>query len=130
MEPINPSNPLIVPFLVTNAGPFKLYDVSFSCNLRHFEYERNSVINGPTAEWNATTPTMRVGEQTTGQCFSFIKVEAKLVKGDLTIEIGFKNSWWKRRKTRTFRFITWTDNEGKLVWRPKARDEPEFVQEK
>jgi len=131
-EPLNPTNPMITPFVTTNDGPLGINKVSFECDIRNITVStaKSPTVSDTLVSWNADTPRIEVGERSTGQCYWPFRFEVPLKSGDIEVWISYRPDFWPFRQNRKFRFITWTDNQGRLVWLPKPVNEPDFIQQK
>jgi hypothetical protein len=131
-EPLNPSNPLITPFVVTNEGPFGINNVAFACHVNKIVIAepQGGAIIGAQFGWNVTSPRMEVGERASGQCYEGVQFVSPMASGDIQIQVEYRPDYWGFRQGKKFRFITWTNNQGHLVWLPKPVSEPDFIQEK
>jgi hypothetical protein len=130
-EPLNPSNPLATPFITSNEGPLGMNAVSFSCVLTHIKISapQNSSIDNIPTSWSDATPAMAPGERSSDQCFYPFAFGSPMESGDIKVVISFRPNYWPFRMTREFRFVTFTTNEGRLIWMPKPVSQMSFAQQ-
>jgi hypothetical protein len=123
-SPINPSDIMSAPFIVSNDGALDVHDVSYGCVNRKILSNTGMTIitNGPFTRWmgGLTTPSM-VAEliQPTGkQAFTcpmpFVE-RGHVTYGDMIIAVSYRPDWWPFRRQIHKRFATALDADRKPI---------------
>ena len=120
--PLIQSDPFSTPFVITNSGLTKIYQVDFTCRLRHATNEKGGKIK---AFEKGVRPTgfgiteIGPGESaTTGLPFTWIG--GTIVSADFDFVLEYRPSYYPLKKKSTFRFATARQQDGTFVWLPRA----------
>ena len=118
---VNMSKPFPSTFVVYNEGRFSVYDVKFSCGIRHIiDAESNSGIgNIRTRNYSQPIPEIRSGERTTTKAWVPVNF-SNITSIDIDIEISYRPKFLFWRKTQRLRFVTEKEDDGQLLWRPRT----------
>jgi hypothetical protein len=123
--PINQSDIMSAPFIVSNDGPLDVHDVTYGCIDRKILSDTGATIiaNGPyKTVWmgGLTTPTMVADliQPTGKQAFTcpmpFIE-KGHVTYGDMIIAVSYRPAFWPFRKQIHKRFATALDADRKPV---------------
>jgi len=121
---LSPKDPFSTPFVITNSGLTGINHVTFICRLRHAINDRGGKIIGPekgvpVRPTDFVIPEIRPGESaTTGLPFTWIG--DTIVSADFDFVLEYRPSYYPLRKESTFRFATARQQDGTLVWLPRA----------
>lgn len=117
---LDPKNPFSTPFVITNSGLTGINQVSFVCRLRHATNDKGGKIIA-----NNVRPTgfgiAKIGpgeSATTGLPFTWIGDTTASADFDFVLE--YRPSYYPLKKESTFRFATARQQDGTLVWLPRA----------
>lgn len=119
---LDPKNPFSTPFVITNSGLTGINHVTFVCRLRHATNDQGGKIIAFEKGVRPTgfvIPEIRPGESaTTGLPFTWIG--GTTVSADFDFVLEYRPSYYPLRKQSTFRFATARQQDGTLVWLPRA----------
>jgi hypothetical protein len=123
--PINSSDIMSAPFIVSNDGQLNVHDVTYGCIDRRILSDTGSTIiaNGPYKKvWMGgfTTPSMvaDIISPTDKQAFTCpmpLIPAGHVTYGDMIIAVSYRPDWWPFRKQIHKRFATALDAERKPV---------------
>jgi hypothetical protein len=121
-SPVNPSDIMSAPFIVSNDGALNLHDVSYGCVNRKILSNTGMTIeaHGPYTRWMGgfTTPSMvadlipPTGKQAFTCPMPFIE-SGHVTYGDIIIAISYRPDWWPFKRQIHKRFTTALDAERK-----------------
>jgi hypothetical protein len=123
--PINPSDIMSAPFIVSNDGQLDVHDVSYGCVNRKIlsDIGMTIIANGPYKKiWmgGLATPTMVADliQPTGKQAFTcpmpFVE-KGHVTYGDMIIAVSYRPDWWPFRRQIHKRFATALDADRKPV---------------
>ncbi len=119
---LDPKDPFSTPFVITNSGLTGIHKVTFVCRLRHATNDQGGKI---IAYEKGVRPTGFViaeigpGESaTTGLPFTWIGGITASADFDFVLE--YRPSYYPLKKQSTFRLATARQQDGTLVWLPRA----------
>lgn len=120
---LEPSAPLSTQFAISNDGYLAIYDVTFVCGVEQLKFKAGSGIE----RIGFTNPKLvekRIGpsKKATVTCDWLINRDAPISKGDISIIVTFRPSWYPLQKNESFRFITVEASDGTLHWIPKPEE--------
>lgn len=119
---LDPKNPFSTPFVITNSGLTGINHVTFVCRLRHATNDQGGKIiafdKGVRPKGFVITEIKSGESATTGLPFTWIGGTTASADFDFVIE--YRPSFYPLKKQSTFRFATARQQDGTLVWLPRA----------
>jgi hypothetical protein len=119
---LDPKNPFSTPFVITNSGMTGINNVTFICRLRHATNDQGGKIiafEKGVRPMDFVVKEIRPGESaTTGLPFTWIGGTTASADFDFVLE--YRPSYYPLKKQSTFRFATARQQDGTLVWLPRA----------
>jgi hypothetical protein len=123
---LDPQNPFSNPFVISNSGLTGINEVTFLCRLRHATNDQGGKIvaynkGGRLAGFKISQ--IAPSESATVR-LPFAWIGGTLVSADFDFVLEYRPSYYPLRKEATFRFATAPQQDGTLVWLPRAKAEP------
>ena len=119
---LDPKNPFSTPFVITNSGLTGIHQVTFFCRLRHATNDQGGKIiaygKGVHPIGFGIAEIERGESATTGLPFTWIGGTTAFADFDFVLE--YRPSFYPLKKQSTFRFATARQEDGTLVWLPRA----------
>jgi hypothetical protein len=125
---LDPKNPLVTPFRITNDGVLSIYDVDRSCDIRLIKASNITVSNVNVINAVPKIPKLRTGEQTSLTIPSFPNRVIPIVPTlpfenvDVEIVVKYKTLFRLQREIRS-RFDVMVLSDGSYQWFHKALSE-------
>ena len=124
-SPINPSDIMSTPFVVSNDGPLDIHDVGYGCVDRKILSDTGLTIAapGPYTKWlgGFSTPQMvadvipPTGKQAFTCPMSALIPSGHVTYGDIIIAVSYRPAWWPYKWQKLHRFATALDANRKPV---------------
>lgn len=123
---LDPQNPFSTPFVISNSGLTGINEITFLCRLRHATNDQGGKViaynkGGRLAGFKISQ--IASGESATVR-LPFAWIGGTTVSADFDFVLEYRPSYYPLRKEATFRFATARQQDGTLVWLPRAKAEP------